>query len=571
MFNAVGGRFVQNFGTAASKCPVLSTMGSHIQKSTFFQSLWGSSRAQDVEEPESVVTKKGSRPRGYDSACPFAHLIYFYQDLVGQVENEKAVSSKKFVPAFPDTPRYPNACPPNVDQTCVSRLEKLKVNGNYREFVDVERHCGDFPHATWRTNGQEKKIVIWCNNDYLGQGQNKWVMQQAKNAIESAGTGSGGTRNISGTTKWATLLEEELCHMHDKEAALVFSSGYVANEASFSTLPALLDNCVVISDELNHASMIQGIRHSKCEKQIFKHNNLEHLEAILKQYDFDRPKLIAFESVYSMDGDIAPIKEICDLAERYNAITFIDEVHAVGMYGHRGGGVGQRDGQSDRLTLISGTLGKAIGSFGGYVVGPKNVIDAIRSFAPGFIFTTALPPPSLAASLASIQYLKKAHYLREMHQERSFQLKSQLEEKGLPVVWSESHIVPLLVGDAALCKKASDHLLDKHGIYVQPINHPTVPVGTERFRLTPSPFHTPEMIKDMVSALQETWDTLGIPYAISEKYANPNQPNIDKVKPARHTPWLPVNKDPEDEEACGTGYCGEMLNGQCVQCGLQIA
>jgi len=530
--------------------------------------LWNSPKEEKVEEVVVKKKKTNARARGYDSACPFAHLVYMYQDLVGQVGSEKPVASKKFVPAVADAPRYANACPPIVDSICVEKINSLKSKGNYREFVNVERHCGDFPYATWREkNGIQKKIVVWCNNDYLGQGQNKWVMQQAQQAITSGGTGSGGTRNISGTTKWATLLEEELAQMHEKEAALVFSSGYVANEASFSTLPALLGNCVIISDELNHASMIQGIRHSKCEKKVFKHNDMEHLESILKQYDNDRPKLIAFESVYSMDGDIAPIKEICDLAEKYNAITFIDEVHAVGMYGHNGGGVGQRDGQSDRITLISGTLGKAIGSFGGYVVGPKNVIDAIRSFAPGFIFTTALPPSSLAASLASVQYLKKAHYLREMHQDTSFKLKAKLVEKGLPVVWSESHIVPLLVGDAALCKKASDHLLEKHGVYVQPINFPTVPVGTERFRLTPSPFHTPEMVDDMVSALVETWDTLNIPYQVPEAYNNCNV-NVDQMKPVTHTPWVPTNKV---EELCGTEECGQTENGQCIACGLQIA
>jgi len=571
MLTTRGIRFVTSVGKSAAQCPVLCSVGSHIQKSYFFQSLWGSSQEEAVIEDPIVVKKKksaGTRARGYDSACPFAHLVYMYQDLVGAVGSEKAVESKKFVPAIPDTPRYPNACPPNVEAICVSKLEKLREKGNYREFVNVERHCGDFPYATWRDpNGIQKKIVVWCNNDYLGQGQNEWVMQQAQAAIQSAGTGSGGTRNISGTTKWASLLEEELARMHEKEAALVFSSGYVANEASFSTLPALLGDCVIFSDELNHASMIQGIKHSKCEKKIFKHNDVDHLESLLKKYDFNRPKLIAFESVYSMDGDISPIKQICDLAERYNAITFIDEVHAVGMYGHRGGGVGQRDGQSDRITLISGTLGKAIGSFGGYVAGPQNVIDAIRSFAPGFIFTTALPPSALAASLASIQYLKKAHYLREMHQERSYLLKNKLAEKGLPVIFSESHIVPLLVPGAALCKKASDHLLEKHGVYVQPINYPTVPVGTERFRLTPSPFHTPKMVDDMVDCLVETWETLKIPYEIPEAYNNCNI-NVDKTKPVRHTPWINAQKK---EELCGTEACGQMENGQCIACGLQIA
>eukprot|EP00494_Astrolonche_serrata_P005936 UN05953 len=470
--------------------------------------------------------------------------MYFYRDFVKSKMNTtiEDTPTKKFVAPTQVVPAHENAIPHSVSATLQSKINMLKTNGNYREFVDVERHCGDFPMATWRTqDGKEKRITVWCNNDYLGQGQNKFVLKESQRALKTNGTGAGGTRNISGTSHWVTLLERSLADMHEKEAALVFNSGYIANEATLSTLPLLMDkDFVYISDSLNHASMIHGIRNARCEKAVFKHNDLKDLERILKQYPLEKPKMIAYESVYSMDGDIGPIKDICDLAEKYNAMTYIDEVHAVGMYGHNGGGIAQRDGESDRCTLISGTLGKAIGSFGGYIAGSKLMIDAIRSYAPGFIFTTALPPASLAASLASIQFLSKAHYLRDMHQERSFELKELLENRGLPVVWSESHIVPLMIGDATLCKKASDRLLDVHGIYVQPINYPTVPIGTERFRLTPTPFHNSQMINSLVDALVEVWDTLKIPYKIPEVYANPNQPNIDKNSPIVHTPYVEV-------------------------------
>lgn len=516
--------------------------------------------------------------RNYQSACPFANLKYFFEDYLASSTKQEQMkqNDKQYVAPERAQPVFERALPPMVEEACLEKLNMLKSNGNYREFIDVERHCGEFPRATWRYNGTEKEITVWCNNDYLGQGQNKWVIRKAKQAINTNGLGAGGTRNISGTSNFVTYLENELATMHEKEAALVFNSGYIANQASLGTFPALLKDCVIISDSLNHASMIHGIRESKCEKRLWRHNDLAHLEELLKSYPLERPKLIAFESVYSMDGDISPIAEICSLAEKYGAMTFIDEVHAVGMYGHNGGGVAQRDGQSDRITMITGTLGKAIGSFGGYIAGPKHVIDAIRSFAPSFIFTTALPPSVLAASLASIQYLKEAHKLRELHQQRSFELKQSFETAGLPVVWSESHIVPLLVGDAALCKKASDRLLDVHGIYVQPINYPTVPVGTERFRLTPSPFHTKEMIKEMTEAMVEVWDFYKIPYAIPALYANPNQPNIDKVQPVTHTPW--VHRVTKNESDCSlelTGdKCGkEIENGTsvCGQCGFQFA
>lgn len=557
----------------ASRCPVLNSVRAFRSMISYFNAAENESTA--AKDTNATVSK-----RNYDSTCPFANMKYFFEDYLSPNGTKNGYqhavpdTKKKFISPTKTKPRNRNALPMEIEKACIAKLDVLKEAGNYREFIDVERHCGDFPKATWRYDGKEKEVVVWCNNDYLGQGQNKYVMRKCKQALNSNGLGAGGTRNISGTSNFVTYLEAELAHMHEKEAALVFNSGYIANQASLGTFPQLLKDCVVISDSLNHASMIHGIRESKCEKVIWRHNDLNHLEEILKRYDISKPKLIAFESVYSMDGDISPIRRICDLAEKYNAMTFIDEVHAVGMYGHNGGGVAQRDGESDRITLVSGTLGKAIGSFGGYVAGPKHVIDAIRSYSSSFIFTTALPPAVLATSLASIQYLKEAHMLREMHQIRSFETKQALERANLPVIWSESHIVPLMVGDAALCKRASDRLLHEHGIYVQPINYPTVPVGTERFRLTPSPFHTTEMIHDLVQAVEEVWNYLEIPRTIPQIYANPNQPNIDKIRPALHTPWVEVETVSTPEPVCALELsgdkCGRELN-SCTQCGcLQL-
>jgi len=563
----VGSKAISSLAQSASRCPVLKGVASSVQERSFFSALFGS-----PSEPQPPNKGLNPRRRGYESNCPFAQLIYLYQDFVAKKPGEEQSSHKMFTAPESQIPKHKGATPPAIESIMQSKLDKLKEDGNYREFIDLERHCGDFPMATWRKDGSEKVVTVWCNNDYLGQGQNKYVMNRARESIYSNGTGAGGTRNISGTSHLVTLLEKELAEMHETEAALVFSSGYVANEAALSTFPSILGDCVIISDDLNHASMIAGIRNSKCEKVRWRHNDLPHLEEILAKYPLDKPKLIAFESVYSMDGDIAPIKEICDLAEKYNAMTFIDEVHAVGMYGHNAGGVAQREGQSDRITILSGTMGKAIGSFGGYIVGSKTVVDLVRSYAAGFIFTTALPPAAISASLASVQYLRKGHYLREMHQERSYELKQILSERNLPVVWSESHIVPLLVGDAKKCKAASDRLLEKHGIYVQPINHPTVPVGTERFRLTPTPFHTTEQITKLGDALVEVWETLEIPYVIPSAYKNPNQPNIDKLNPVLHTPYIEINK-PLPKEMCTDGQtetCGQLANGVCVQCGLQL-
>ena len=391
------------------------------------------------------------------------------------------------------------------------RLSDLHKEGRYRVFADLERHVGRFPKATYRdAAGHGREITIWCSNDYIGMGQHPDVIKATCAAVQASGTGAGGTRNISGTTRYHVELEKELADLHGKPEALVFTSGYISNEASLSTLAKLLPDCVVFSDEKNHASMIAGIRGSGCEKYIFRHNDLEHLESLLNAVERCRPKIIAFESVYSMDGDIAPIKEICDLAEEYGALTYLDEVHAVGMYGPRGAGVAERDGQMHRVDVIEGTLGKAFGCMGGYIASSKAIIDVVRSYASGFIFTTSLPPGLLAGAIASVRHLKASQVERERHQERAATLKKLLADNGLPVMPSVSHIVPLLVGDARLCKAASDDLMLYHNIYVQPINYPTVPRGTERLRLTPSPFHTDEDMNALAEALCEVWESLSL-------------------------------------------------------------
>lgn len=388
-----------------------------------------------------------------------------------------------------------------------SAVRRVKAEGRYRVFADLLRHKGRFPHARWRNpEGQVRDVVVWCSNDYLGMGQIPCVVESMKGAIDQVGAGAGGTRNISGTTHYHVELERSLADLHRKDGALLFTSGYIANEATLATLGKILPGLIIFSDELNHASMIEGVKGAKCEKHIWRHNDLEHLESLLAAAPIHAPKVIAFESVYSMDGDIGPIAEVCDLAEKYNALTYLDEVHAVGLYGLRGAGIAERDGQMHRVDIIEGTLGKAYGVMGGYIAADGAIVDAIRSMAPGFIFTTALPPALAAGARASVEYLKQAHHLREQHQERAATLKSRLNAAGFPVLESSvTHIVPVHVGDPVLCKRITDMLLDEHGIYVQPINYPTVPKGTERLRLTPTPLHDDALFDQLIDALGDVW------------------------------------------------------------------
>jgi 5-aminolevulinate synthase len=395
-------------------------------------------------------------------------------------------------------------------QHFVNALDRLRGEARYRSFAHIERKAGAFPQAVWHRPDGPRDIVVWCSNDYLGMGQHPEVVRAMVDTAEATGVGAGGTRNISGTSRAVVELEAELADLHGKPASLVFTSGYVSNQTGIATIARLLPGCAILSDALNHNSMIEGVRQSGAEKLIFRHNDAAHLEELLRGIAPERPKLIVFESVYSMDGDIAPIGAFCDLAERYGAMTYLDEVHAVGMYGPRGGGIAERDGVMARVDVIEGTLAKGFGVLGGYVAAASEIVDAIRGYAPGFIFTTALPPPVAAAATASVRHLKRSSAERDAQARQVARTKGALASAGIPVLPGNTHIVPVMVGDAALCKAASDRLLEQHGVYIQPINYPTVPRGTERLRITPTPCHNDRLIAELTDALVEVWTTLGL-------------------------------------------------------------
>jgi 5-aminolevulinate synthase len=390
-------------------------------------------------------------------------------------------------------------------------LARLKQERRYRVFADLERLAGRFPRAIWHSPNGPRDVIVWCSNDYLGMGQHPKVIGAMVETATRMGTGAGGTRNIAGTNHPLVALEHELADLHGKEGALVFTSGYVSNETGISTIAKLLPDCLILSDAFNHNSMIEGVRQSGCQKQIFRHNDMEHLEELLKAAAPAQPKLIVFESLYSMDGDVSPIKRICDLAQQYGAMTYLDEVHAVGMYGPRGGGMAEQQGVMGRVDVIEGTLAKAFGCLGGYIAAREALIDAVRSYAPGFIFTTALPPAICAAATAAIRHLKTSSFERQRHQDRAGRVKAVLGAAGLPVMPNDTHIVPVFVGNAEKCKEATDLLLSEHGIYIQPINYPTVPKGTERLRITPTPFHEDAAVDALAEALVDVWERLRLP------------------------------------------------------------
>jgi 5-aminolevulinate synthase len=399
----------------------------------------------------------------------------------------------------------------NYDAFFSDALARLRDERRYRVFADLERQAGRFPRAVWHSPDGPRDVIVWCSNDYLGMGQHPKVIGAMVETATRMGTGAGGTRNIAGTNHPLVELERELADLHRKDAALVFTSGYVSNETGISTMAKLMPGCLILSDAFNHNSMIEGIRQSNCDKQIFRHNDMAHLEELLRAADPKRPKLIVFETLYSMDGDCAPVNAICDLADKYGAMTYADEVHAVGMYGARGGGQAELQGAMARVDVLEGTLAKAFGCLGGYIAAKASLIDAVRSYAPGFIFTTALPPAICAAATAAIRHLKASSYERDRHQDRAARVKAVLSAAGLPVMMNDTHIVPVFVGDPEKCKEATDILLAEHGIYIQPINYPTVPKGTERLRITPSPYHEDALIDGLAEALVEVWERLELP------------------------------------------------------------
>jgi 5-aminolevulinate synthase len=409
--------------------------------------------------------------------------------------------------------------PVNYRAYFADALDRLHSERRYRVFADLERIAGRFPYATWHSPAGPKNVVIWCSNDYLGMGQHPKVIGAMVETATRMGTGAGGTRNIAGNNHPLVELERELADLHRKEAALVFTSGYISNATGISTLARLMPNCLILSDASNHNSMIEGVRQAHCDKQIFRHNDVAHLQALLAAAAPTRPKLIVFESLYSMDGDVARVNAICDLAEQYGAMTYLDEVHAVGMYGPRGGGIAERDGAMGRIDVIEGTLAKAFGCLGGYIAASSALIDAVRSYAPGFIFTTALPPSVCAAATAAIRHLKSSGWERERHQDRAARTKAVLSAARLPVMLSPTHIVPVFVGDPERCKQASDLLLADHGVYIQPINYPTVPKGSERLRITPSPYHDDALIDTLAEALVDVWRRLRLPFNPSAQVA----------------------------------------------------